>query len=584
MAQSDQNTGVFGSMSEIKLNELRRMILGLDTEDLRRLALLVNDPEAFSEDISELLPNSIKLMLDKGKISYTVLIPIIESALKDSIKKDPKTVADILFPIMMPAIRKAVSEDLKKMIDSLNTTLEHGFSPKRLAWRFKAMFSGKSYAEIVLSHAYIYRVKQVFLIHKQSGILLKEISYIEDPSAKDADMVSSMLSAIKDFVQDSFDVEQKNELDTIKVGQFNIWIEQGPGALLAAIVEGNAPAGFRTILKETIEKIHLKQSYELENFKGDVDVFKKSDPYLQSCIVSEQKEVKKKKPVLIIILFLLLIGFGSYWAYISVEKKLRIHKLENALRAESGILITDYYNTNGKVVFEGMRDPLAKDPITISGLYNVDKSEAAFAFNFYISLDSSLILKRAYSILQPPKLVILSFKDGVLYATGESNNEWITSALHKYLYIPGVDKLNIENLNIPPNKEVVTNKAHIESKRPSIEKFYFVFKYNTIKINEKQKVKFNNFIDEVKSVYDFNFSQDSVPVIIVMAHTSYQGNAVANKKVAYERAIQFINLMIKEGTPMEVLVPKTDYIEDTDDNYPVRSISFKVTYSKPEKL
>jgi len=38
MAQSDQNTGVFGSMSEIKLNELRRMILGLDTEDLRRLA------------------------------------------------------------------------------------------------------------------------------------------------------------------------------------------------------------------------------------------------------------------------------------------------------------------------------------------------------------------------------------------------------------------------------------------------------------------------------------------------------------------------------------------------------------------
>jgi len=83
------------------------------------------------------------------------------------------------------------------MIDSLNTTLEHGFSPKRLAWRFKAMFSGKSYAEIVLSHAYIYRVKQVFLIHKQSGILLKEISDIEDPSAKDADMVSSMLSAIK---------------------------------------------------------------------------------------------------------------------------------------------------------------------------------------------------------------------------------------------------------------------------------------------------------------------------------------------------------------------------------------------------
>jgi len=78
-----------------------------------------------------------------------------------------------------------------------------------------------------------------------------------------------------------------------------------------------------------------------------------------------------------------------------LRRNLEYINLKNALRAESGILITDYYNTNGKVVFEGMRDPLAKDPITISGLYNVDKSEAAFAFNFYISLDSSLILKKS---------------------------------------------------------------------------------------------------------------------------------------------------------------------------------------------
>jgi len=583
MSQSGKNSGIFSSMSEVKLNELRKMILGLDTEDLRRLALFVNDPEAFAEEISELLPVSIKLMLDKDKISYTALIPIVESALKDSIKRDPKTIADILFPIMMPAIRKAVSEDLKKMIDSLNSTLENGFSPKRLGWRFKAMFSGMSYAEIVLSNAYIFRVRQVFLIHKQSGILLNEISDGEDSVAKDADMVSSMLSAIKDFVQDSFKVEQNNELDTIKVGQFNIWIEQGPGAILATIVEGNAPSGFRTILKETVERIHLKQSYELGHFKGDVEIFKKSDPYLQSCILSEQKEKKQKKPVIIILLFVAIFGFASYWAYLSIERSLRIDKLDTALRGEPGIIITDDDNANSKTVFEGLRDPLAADPTYISKLYNVDTSEVEFVLKPFISLEDELILKRANYLLQPPNSVILSYEDGVLFAIGESTAEWLNKALREYSYIYGVNKFNIDGIAKSGNDKPSV-KTHVESKRPSIENFYFIFKYNTIELSETQKIKFNSFIDEVENVYNFDFSQDSVPVIIVLAHTSYEGNAIANKKFAFERAHQFINLMIEAGIPLEVLVPKTDYIEDIDDAYPVRSISFKVAYSKPEEL
>lgn len=73
-------------------------------------------------------------------------------------------------------------------------------------------------------------------------------------------------------------------------------------------------------------------------------------------------------------------------------------------------------------------------------------------------------------------------------------------------------------------------------------------------------------------------------MIIVIAHTSYEENAGVNKYVAFERAQQFINLMIAAGIPMEVLVPKTDYIEDTGESFSVRSISFKVTYSKPEDL
>ncbi len=578
MQESKENSGFFGSLSEVKLNELRKMIIGLGTEDLSRLAVLINDPEAFSEEISDLLPNSIKLMLEKGKVSYDELIPIIETALKDSVKRNPHTLSDILFPVMLPAIRKAVADDIRNMINSLNTTLEHGFSPKRMGWRFKALFSGVSYAEIVLSHAYIYRVKQVFLIHKQTGLLLSSVSDSDDSVTKNDDMVSSMLSAIKDFVQDSFTVDDVNELDTIKVGQFNIWIEQGPGAIIAAIVDGDAPSGLRILLKESIEKIHLKFSYHLESFEGDISVFEKTTPFLESCLVSEQKEKKKRKPLLLIFILLIILGFASYQAYLSIVDYIKFNKLEKELGSHPGIVITDDDGINGKTIFEGLRDPFAIDPYIVAMNYDIDTSQVGFNLKPYISLDEEIILKRADAKLSPPNSVTLRFEDGTLFISGEANETWVNAVKINYSGIPGIMNLDISGLNSMVSRKVV-NRACL-----SIEQYFFVFKYNIVELSEAQEKKFSSLINEVNTVLDFNFAQDSVPVIIVIAHTSYEGNPEANEKIAFDRAQQFINLMINAGIPMEVLVPKTDFIEDINEAFPVRSVSFKVIYSKPEDL
>lgn len=578
MADTNENTGFFGNMSEVKLNELRRMIVGLDTEDLQRLAKLVNDPEKFSQEISALLPVSIKLMIDQGKVSYTDLIPLIESALKDSIRKDPHTLSDILFPVMLPAIRKAVADDIRNMLNSLNTTLEHGFSPKRIGWRFKAMFSGMSYAEMVLSHAYIYRVKQVFLIHKKTGLLLNSSSDSNDSVTKDEDMVSSMLSAIKDFVQDSFSVSDDNELNTINVGKFNIWIEQGPSAILAVVIDGDAPSSYRNILKEAIEKIHLKNSNDLDNFNGNVDDFQKTTPYLQNCIISEQKEKRTKKPWLIIILFIILAGIGAYWSYLIIEKNIRINSLENSLVNEPGIVITYDENQNGKVVFYGLRDPNAKDPYEIAKINKVDTSEVDFKLKSYLSLDDKVILSRAKRILKPPHGATLVFSNGILYASGVADEDWVSFAQNNYSRIVGVMELKIENI------KQVTSKKVVERVKLSIEHYYFVFEYTIVELNSEQKIKFDSLINEVNTVLNFDFAQDSVPVIIVIGHTSYEGNPEANEKFAFDRASQFISLMIDAGIPMEVLVPKADFIEDIDEDFPIRSVSFKVIYSKPEDL
>ena len=103
-------------------------------------------------------------------------------------------------------------------------------------------------------------------------------------------------------------------------------------------------------------------------------------------------------------------------------------------------------------------------------------------------------------------------------------------------------------------------------------------------MDSAQVKEFNALIKEVKNVLNFSFKQDSVPVIIVNSFTSYSGNIKGNKYVAQHRAEQFINLMIRYGIPQEVLVPKVRFIENYNNKFKNRSVSFQVKYIKPKNL
>ena len=59
-----------------------------------------------------------------------------------------------------------------------------------------------SFAEVVLKHTLVYRVEHVFLIHRHTGLLIAHAAS-QDATSQDPQLVSSMLSAIQDFVRDS---------------------------------------------------------------------------------------------------------------------------------------------------------------------------------------------------------------------------------------------------------------------------------------------------------------------------------------------------------------------------------------------
>ena len=120
----------------------------------------------------------------------------------------------------------------------------------------------------------------MFLIHRKTGLLLQHVRAGPTARCADAQMVSAMLTAIRDFAQDSFRTAEQDSLDALEVGELSVWIEQGPEAVIAAVIRGNAPKDFRRTLQDAVERVHLQFGEALAAFSGDAQAVRRhpADP------------------------------------------------------------------------------------------------------------------------------------------------------------------------------------------------------------------------------------------------------------------------------------------------------------------
>ena len=292
-------------------------------------------------------------------------------AITTSVRRDPKPLADALFPVIGPAIRKAVAASLASMVESLNRTLEHSVSWRALQWRAESWRTGRSFGEIVLLNTLVYRVEQVFLIHRETGLLLQHVRG-GPAQVEDAQIVSGMLTAIRDFVQDSFRVADHDGLDAVQVGELSVWIEQGPTAVLAAVIRGSAPPELRQVLQRTLERIHLEFAGPLAAFDGDSHSFDTARPLLEECLEARFKTHGKGRPRGALILLALIAVALAVWAAFAYRDHRRWTTLVDGLKREPGLVVISAERQGGKYVVSGLRDPLARDPAPLVQQASID--------------------------------------------------------------------------------------------------------------------------------------------------------------------------------------------------------------------
>jgi OOP family OmpA-OmpF porin len=531
----------------------------------------LDDPKQYAKEVSRVLPEAISIRSTKDNKLTASLTPPVENILKTSVERDPRTLANALFPIIGPAIRKAIAETFRRMIQSLNQTLEQSFSWQGLKWRIEALRTGKSFAEVVLLHSLLYRVEQVFLIHRQTGLMLQHV-VADTTISQDGDLVSGMLTAIQDFAHDSFKLRGEEALETLQIGELTVWVEQGPLAILAGVIRGNAPEDLRSTLTEAIEIIHFEQMDELEHFEGDTIPFEASRHHLEACLQARYKKTKSKSsPLLWLLLAALLIALVLS-IFFPVKNHLRWKNYLERLNAEKGIVITGAEKRDEKYVVFGLLDPLAVSPEAILQETMLDPKKVIHRLEPYHALHPEFVLERSKEILHPPTTVSLRLDENTLVAEGSAPHHWILTTRALVRAIPGITYFQEDNL-------VDSDLAELDAIKDHIEKQSLNFETGSAELTPSRKAQAEPLIGEIKKLENVARMVGATFHIQILGHTDKSGNEEFNWILRQKRADKIRALLIENGiNPDKLGATGAGTNEDLSEELTEQDSSRRVTF------
>ena len=509
------------------------------------------------------------------------LAPTIQDTLRESVRRDPHVLADALFPVMGPAIRKSITEALRGMLETFNEALEHSLSWRGIQWRVEAFRTGRPFSEVVLMHSLLFRVEQVFLIHRETGLVLNHV-VAPAVATQDASMVAGMLSAIQQFVKDSFESQRSNTLDRMDVGELEVWIEEGPGAVLASVIRGHAPESYRTAMKEALENIQQNYSSALAHFEGDAGPFRAADDQLTPLLEAQFKdhsEAKGHRPRAALIaggVILALIAIPlAYSGYLLWEWS----RFLKVLRQQPGIVVMSYAREGGRYRIQGFRDPLAANPEELLSRAGIDPKSADLDLKPFYSMEDDIVLKRANLLLHPPLGVKLTEKDGQLRAEGIASPQFIARLEERAPWIAGINSIDDSHLEN-------SNLVEMNRVRTSLESAVLLFPIGRADLETGQEQAVASAQNDIRALISAANHLNGKLSIDVIGHTDVTGVEGTNLVLSKQRADVIFANLVRAGVKSEYLrasgVGTSEPLrnEDTEEGRRLnRSVTFKVAFS-----
>ena len=418
------------------------------------------NPLAIARAIAPEIALSIKeqILLDDSAIPET-LGPEMGKAIKAQIESEKDAMVDALYPV----IGSTISKYMVEVVRDINSKVESTLSLEGFERKFKAKMQGVSEAELIFKESVGYRVRAIFLIDKDSGLVIQEIQ-IPGEQKLDSDMLAGMLTAIRDFANDC--IATDSELDLIDYGDWQIPLEVAGYCYLAAIVAGEPPKKFINKVRRVLGEIVLEHDEAIENFDGNladvpIGIREKLEQLTETNHDIKSKPSKSSSPILLwLLIFLLCLifipwGMASYHTRVGdrimqataiqldAAPELSVYRLDPSVK--DGKLIV-----SGRVPSEYLRDRAGQVVEEIAARNKLEVDNQIIAVD--VPVDPDLVrgeISRLTKLLnqQPDIKIETAYRSPSLTVRGFVLDESMLALIEDaFARIPGVERV-ILNLN-----------------------------------------------------------------------------------------------------------------------------------------
>ncbi len=552
------------------LSRLRKLLLGREYNDLLELHREFSDPSHTSQRISQVISEAIALRTKQDNSLTHVLAPSVEEAIHTSVKRDPRRLANALFPVIGPAIRESVAETFSSMMQQVNQLLENSLSARSIKWRIDALRTNRTFAEVMLTETVLYQVEQVFLVHRESSLLINHITS-KKAIVKDPDMVSGMLTAVTDFVKDSFDVDKQQNVKSIKFGQLNLLFEAGPYAIIVAAVRGITPQNLQITMREQIEELHRLYGMQLETYDGNPNRFPNTDLQLYKCLLSKSKKEHEKVsksniPWSALIAVCLLLGGLVTWFIASKIEQSKWNDIVQSVQQEPGIIVLNHGKHDGSYFIKGLRDAHSKQPQAIEGLLAKFNYPVKWQWQEYISNEAEIVKQRINTVIDPPPSVKINYQQGKLSLSGKADIKWIIELANKLPFISGVQEVDQSGL-----RSDLSPALTLQQLIGALEEIVLYFQPNIVEVNSNQYKQLSKAAKLINKIDVLTKKEKNKLKIGILGFADASGTIAMNNKISERRARNVQNMLVNLEISEEILLAKGlgEFVIKSDISMPV---------------
>ena len=570
---------------QAELEQLRKILLGENGEQVTQVMR-----DHARQIVGEVVVEALHDRQCKDDALTHILTPVVTKSVESSVQGQSEKFVGYFYPIVGRLVRKSVTAFLAEFIEKTNEILENSLTLKSIKWRFMAWRAGMSFSQYVASQTFVYRVEQILLIHNETGILLNSVSYNETDSAN-GELVSAMLTAINDFVTDSFErptgAEEQN-LEVVKTADFSLVIKRGPSMMLVAAVKGNIPQDLSIRLEDTNESIHQMFTTDVDSFNGDTAPFEATTPLLQPCLITKNRDDAKgearKPPYLAIgLLSILCLGLGAL-IFNAYEHQQRLTKVMS-IGEQPGIVVNRAEKAGWRSIrLDILRDPSAQEVSQWLRDAEVEAKWVDVTEKPFLSLEPKMVSARIAEVVKRYPSVEMFTTDAESRLSGELSFARYRALFSELVAVAGIRQAEMLSggIEVTPlagskTDERSVRSALLQSAIAKINQTEIAFESGSSSLTASARAKLALLADQMVSTIELA-QQLSVNVgLIVMGASDTTGGSQFNQQLSEQRAQTVRQYLISQGVePINLYAIGLGVLELKASGTGVRKVIFNV--------